>query len=523
MRPPPPLTRRRFAEMVGGAGGVSAAYAVLAAMGVLTTPATAQAPPILPRDHGAGRQVVVLGAGIAGLAAAQDLVGAGYAVTVLEADARPGGRCLTLRAGDTVTESDGTTQRVGWDQAPHLYFNPGPARIPHHHQALLRRCRALSIAMEPLVNENKAALIQDESLGNGAPVPLRRVQADLRGIVAELAAKAVTRGALDAPITAEDLERLRVMLRGFGALDRDLAYRGSSRGGYEEAPGAGDRSGRSLPALDLRALMRSRAWMAASFAEGFQYGATMLQPVGGMDRIPLAMAAALPAGTLRLGARAVALRRSADGAQVTVQTASGQEVLRADHIVCTLPAPILAALDTDFTAERKRALGALAYAEAAKIAFHCARRFWEDDQAIYGGISWTTRDIMQVWYPSHGFHARAGVLVGAYIFGGPAGARFAARTPVQRAAACIADGEALHPEYAREVAQPISVSWPRMAFAQGAWGEWTDAQRRDLYPLLCAPEGPYHFAGEHLSYLPGWQEGSVLSAEAAVAAIAARR
>ena len=62
-----------------------------------------------------------------------------------------------------------------------------------------------------------------------------------------------------------------------------------------------------------------------------------------------------------------------------------------------------------------------------------------------------------------------------------------------------------------------------MPLARGGWGEWETAQRHDLYPLLCAPEGPYHFAGEHLSYLPGWQEGAVLSAEAAVAAIAARR
>ena len=51
-----------------------------------------------------------------------------------------------------------------------------------------------------------------------------------------------------------------------------------------------------------------------------------------------------------------------------------------------------------------------------------------------------------------------------------------------------------------------------MPRARGAWAEWGAAQRRELYPLLRAPEGPYHFAGDHLSWLPGWQEGAVLSA-----------
>lgn len=519
MRPNPPLTRRRFAQLVGQAGGVPAAYAVLAAMGVIATPAAAQ-PPTLPRDHGRGRRVIVLGAGIAGLAAAQDLLNAGYAVTVIEADARVGGRCVTLRAGDVVTEIDGTTQRVAWDRAPHLYFNPGPARIPHHHQALLRRCRALGVPMEPLVNENKAALLQ---AGNAPPLRLRRVQADLRGLVAELAAKAVTRGALDQPLSEEDLMRLRAMLRNFGALDRELVYRGSSRGGYAEPPGAGDRPGRIAAPLDPRLLIGASPLYPASFAEGFEYSATMLQPVGGMDRIPRAMAAALPPRTLRLGTRAVALRRAGSGAEVIVETPRGRQALQGDFLLVTLPAPVLAALGTDFSPERKSALAALAYAESAKIAFQADRRFWEDEHAIYGGISWTTREIMQVWYPSHGFHARKGILVGGYIFGGPNGDRFATRTPAERAAAAIADGEALHPRYGRQVAKPISVAWPRMPLARGGWGEWEATQRRDLYPLLCAPEGPYHFAGEHLSYLPGWQEGAVLSAEAAVAAIAARR
>ena len=54
----------------------------------------------LPAGSGAGKRVVVLGAGIAGLVAAIELRKAGYAVTVLEAQNRVGGRVLTMRGTD---------------------------------------------------------------------------------------------------------------------------------------------------------------------------------------------------------------------------------------------------------------------------------------------------------------------------------------------------------------------------------------------------------------------------------------
>jgi monoamine oxidase len=94
--------------------------------------------------------------------------------------------------------------------------------------------------------------------------------------------------------------------------------------------------------------------------------------------------------------------------------------------------------------------------------------------------------------------------------------------PRERHAAAIADGERLHPGYARLVDLPASVAWSKIPFSRGGWIRWQDGPRRDAYPVLLAADGPYHFAGEHVSHITGWMEGAVRSAHHTVAQIAER-
>jgi len=135
---------------------------------------------------------------------AWELRKAGYAPTVLEARSRPGGRNWSLRAGDEIREADGV-QRVRWDADEHLYFNPGPARLPYHHQGILSYCRELDVPLEVMCNDNRGALLHDEGAFNGRPQRNRQVVNDIRGYVAELAAKAVDQQAMEQPVSTEDL------------------------------------------------------------------------------------------------------------------------------------------------------------------------------------------------------------------------------------------------------------------------------------------------------------------------------
>jgi monoamine oxidase len=159
---------------------------------------------------------------------------------------------------------------------------------------------------------------------------------------------------------------------------------------------------------------------------------------------------------------------------------------------------------------------------AGKVAFQAERRFWELDEQIYGGLSWITRDSTQVWYPSAGLHQKKGILVAAYIWSETEGNAFAAKTPAQRVEDTLADLEHLHPGGGRDLRHGVSVSWKEQPFSGSGWAEWSAEARCASYQALLDGDGPYLFAGEHVSYVTGWQEGGVLSAHYAVAALGKR-
>ena len=514
------LSRHSFIHLVGRAGGLAAAYHTMAAMGLLAVPQAYAGPPALP--PGRGRQVIIIGAGIAGTVLAYELRNAGYHPLILEARKRPGGRNWSLRAGDTVTEID-NVQHVDWDHAEHLYFNPGPARLPYHHEGILSYCRTLGIPLEVLCNDNRAALMQDNHAFDGMPQLNRRVVNDARGYVAELAAKAVDKGLLTQPVSTEDKDRLRMFLRNFGALDKELEYHGSPRSGWLEPPDA-TQSGTPYQPLDLRQILASDFWRGPmQFGEFPSMAATMLQPVGGMGRIGQAFGHVLRE-VITYEAVVTQLRRTEVGARITWKHAGtgAEHKIDAPCVVVTVPFPALGDVDADFAPATRDAMASVDYVPAGKVAFQAAKRFWELDQQIYGGISWTSRDATQVWYPSGGLQRTKGILVGAYIWSDDLGNAFAAKPLARRLSDAVDDVAHLHPEAPRFLGHGVSVAWKNVPFTRGGWAEWNSKARATQFPVLLKGDGPYLFAGEHMSFITGWQEGAVRSAHKVLGDIAER-
>ena len=507
------ISRRIFLRRLSAAGGAVAVYHGMQALGLISAlPAYAGPPPLAPPSR-KDLRVIVLGAGIAGLVSAYELTKAGYRVTVLEARSRPGGRVFTVRRGSVIDEID-SQQRAAWDDDPDLYFDAGAARLPQHHQGIIGYARELGVRLEVLSNQNRNAWLQNQRAFDGKAQRSERVHADLRGFVAELAAKSVDQASLGRPLTEDDKEKLRAFLKAFGALDDQLIYRGSTRSGYRELPGGGPNDGKGYDPLDIAQLFNADFWSKLCESEESPVQIpTMLRPVGGMAKIAEALARSL--GTsIRYGAEVTRLRKQDSGAgRVEYRDLRSGEhaALTADYIVVTLQPGVLSQLDHDFTERVRQGLAAPTETPLAKVAFQADRRFWELDDQIYGGISWTDHPITQIWYPSNGIHAQKGILVGAYMLAD--GEAFTTKSLAERLELALQGGELLHPgQYRRHLSQGVSVAWRRLKYSSGATTRWSDEARSRDYPALLEPDGPYYFAGEYLSYVNGWQEGAVRSA-----------
>ena len=531
------IARREFLENIGKAAGSTAMIRAMMAMGIgvgvsscgsssaespnqmnlntqpmsigtYNSPKSAR-PGDWPANSGAGKSVVILGAGIAGMTSAFELQKLGYSVSILEATNRAGGRIRTIRSGDVVNELT-SSQTCNFDVNGELYFNPGPARIAHHHEFLIGYCREFNVSLENFTNDNRAALLHSPSAFGGTPQVAKTVFSDIRGNISSLLASAINQNALDQALSTNDKANVLSMLRNYGDLDSNYSYSGSSRAGFsgQENVGSRDRDTqitvKNLSDLVSDTFLQSR-WI--NFSEGYNQQSSMLQPIGGMDKIATAFRGRV-ASNITYGAVVKEIRKVSNSTKIIYEKNGIQIEHNADYCICTIPTTVLKDIPNDFSEAHKTEISSFVYSNAAKLAFQ-SRRFWEQDHSIFGGISWTNQDITQIWYPSNALGHNDGIIIGAYIWGNTASTNFSNQSPQQRINSALLQGNNLHSEYQSEVSKGISVAWRNIPFQLGAYGLSTAN-------TLLTPDDNIIFAGEHLSILKGWQEGAILSAYNAI-------
>jgi monoamine oxidase len=509
------VSRRDLLSLVGSVAGSTAMYQAMTSLGFASE--TNYNGPIKLSGDTKGASVLVLGAGLAGMTATLELRAAGYKVQVLEFNSRPGGRNWTLRGGDSFTELGGLTQTCGFEDG--LYINPGPWRIPYHHRALLDYCKRLGVALEPFVQLNHNALLHASTAFGGKPQRIREIKADFQGHVSELLAKVTQQGKLDEAVSVQDKEMLLQALQSWGALDKNYAYQANlisaDYRGYAKGPGGGlGAAPVAGEVINLSEILKSRLWGYLRNFALHEFQTTMFQPVGGMDMIGKAFAKEV-GDLIQYDTKVTRIQQNDGGVTVTYvnsRTPSTPQTAKADWCVCTIPLSILSQIEIDVGPRMKAAIDAVPYSSSVKIGLQFKRRFWEEDEAIYGGISYTDLPIRQISYPSSGFNRSGrGVLLGGYIYGGANSFEFASMAPADRVARAVEFGARIHPQYKAEFENGIAVAWHRVPFTLGCAGSWSEKTRAEHYDNLCQIDGRIVLAGEHASYIPAWQEGAILS------------
>ncbi len=446
-------------------------------------------------DRGAGKRVVVLGAGLAGLGAAYNLLRHGYEVTVLEAQERPGGRVQTVRDG----------LRRG------AHAEMGAVRIFETHEYTLKYVDEFGLELLPYDSGTRAFHMEGKRFlppPAGRPWPLDGLE----------------------PHEQPDPSALfpRYVLSGFDKLG-DL---------FDPGWPAAFPSALELDRTTLAGHMRSQgasdAWLdwffaqegrigrangAAGFAVEAISGGNLVRSIkGGNDRLPYAFATAL-GGRVKYHSEVVRIAQARDGVTVGYRDRTGLHQICADRCICALPfAPLRRVdIDTPFSDLKMAAIRKLQYMAAARCYFQTRTQFWKDDPlGALGGLNLVGTDTMagRVWNTSAQQPDSTLGMVHAYMFDTEA-LEFSShghrRVPAMRRLF-----RRLLPGIRGQIVGVAHKAWHEDRWAGGGWGWTQPGELGGMFPAMRQPEGRVHFAGEHTSLWIAWMNGALESAERVV-------
>jgi monoamine oxidase len=438
------------------------------------------------------KKVIVIGAGMTGLVAAYELLRAGHEPLILEAQSRVGGRILTLRD----------------PFAPGLYGEAGAMRIPRSHSLTMAYIEKFNLPIFPFTLYNPQAYCF------------------LHGKRWRMAELAANPGLMDFDLLPHERDRDPNQLWGEALAPFAAKVETQGDAAWEEIVAECDQysvrefletKGWSEGAIERFGLLNNQeAVMNSSFLELLReeiggYYTNLVQIEGGMDRLPVAFLPELQS-RIRFGARMVALDQSINSVTVHYQTAGGRFQISGDYAILTVPFPVLRHVEVlkPFSKSKQRAIRQLHYDASAKIFLQFRRRFWEQDDGIFGGGSVTDLAVRNVFYSEHGRQTGRGVLLASYTWSEDA-QRWGSLSPTDRLAQALENLAQIHPQVLEEYECGASKMWHDDEFAGGAFALFDPGQHSQLHAHIIAPEGRIHFAGEHASLAHAWIQGAIES------------
>jgi monoamine oxidase len=496
-------------------------------------------------DHtGPRKDVLVLGAGMAGLAAAYELQQRGHKVSVLEGSKRVGGRVLTHRFKD----------------GSHVEL--GAMRVPLSHDYTLHYIREVGLE-HTLIDFFNAT---DQNFLDIRDVVCRRADGAQRiyplwgipGANPDPALYPQYPGNAILGWLMTEFERGIVMSGGLGT--PRLRYLDSLSVGDFLARGASSQVGELINAFTCLDELKDKSLSIFLRDALVGIGGGLKTLRGGMDGLPEGLHKKLHPGTVLFEHEVTAIEIDTQtSAKVRCQTPKGPKEFQAPFVICTIPFSVLRLVSlVNFSHAKIQAIRDMSYINSTKVGFACKSRFWETKYGIYGGSSVSDRVQRQTYYPMDhaeivanrddgaaalpqsrrfaNIHAapvaepqmrlnpkadpnEPGALLGAYSWGADAD-RLGVLSLDARADAVKRGIARFHPEIDQYVTEHASIDWGNHRWSGGAFAYLLPGQLEQMYGIAKQPEHRVLFAGEHCSAEQAWIQGALISAFRAVLAIA---
>ena len=246
--------------------------------------------------------------------------------------------------------------------------------------------------------------------------------------------------------------------------------------------------------------------------------------VGGNERLPKAIAAALAPGTVQLNTALTAIARRADGTFDLTLTSGGVATTRNfDRVILTIPFSVLRTLNysaAGFDTLKKTAITQLGYGKNAKLHLQFNTRYWNSSGpwGIGNGSTYADTGYQNTWEVSRAQDGATGILVD-YTGGGVPLASFGGDptdpTVVARfARTFLRQIEPVFPGITEQWNGRATLDVPLMnPLLLGSYSYWKVGQYVGFsgYEKARQPDpttGKCHFAGEHCSTdFQGYMEG----------------